>query len=38
MSNLSKEFHDAQSKLTTLAKDPGNDAKLKLYGLFKQVG
>lgn len=36
-SNLSNEFKAAQARLGTLQKDPGNDAKLKLYGLFKQV-
>lgn len=34
---MSNEFKEAQSKLTTLKKDPGNEVKLKLYGLFKQV-
>lgn len=30
-------FEAAQQKLLTLTKSPGNDAKLKLYGLFKQA-
>ena len=33
----SKEFEDAKTKLGVLKEDPGNEAKLKLYGLFKQV-
>ncbi len=33
----SKEFQEAQSRLSILKEDPGNDVKLKLYGLFKQV-
>lgn len=38
--NLSKSVEDleaAKQKVTTLTEDPGNEAKLKLYGLFKQV-
>jgi hypothetical protein len=34
---VSKQFEDAKSKLATLTEDPGNDVKLKLYALFKQV-
>lgn len=31
------ELEKAKQKLTTLTEDPGNDVKLKLYSLFKQV-
>lgn len=31
------ELENAKQKLTTLTEDPGNDVKLKLYSLFKQV-
>ncbi len=34
---VSKEFEDAKSRLSTLTEDPGNETKLKIYGLFKQV-
>jgi hypothetical protein len=34
---VSKEFEDAKVRLTSLSEDPGNEAKLKLYALFKQV-
>jgi len=34
---VSKEFEDAKSKLGSLKEDPGNEAKLKLYALFKQA-
>ena len=27
----------AKSRVSTLSNDPGNEAKLRLYGLFKQV-
>ena len=27
----------AKSRVATLSNDPGNEAKLRLYGLFKQV-
>ena len=33
----SKEFEDAKSRLSTLKEDPGNEAKLKIYALFKQT-
>ena len=31
------DLERAKRKLTTLSEDPGNDVKLKLYSLFKQV-
>ena len=34
---VSKEFDDAKASLAKLKEDPGNDVKLKLYALFKQV-
>ena len=33
----SAEFEQAVETVKGLATDPGNDVKLKLYGLFKQV-
>lgn len=33
-----KDFEKAQEQLKLLKKDPGNEIKLKLYALFKQVG
>jgi len=33
----SQEFSSAKERSTTLKEDPGNEAKLKLYALFKQV-
>jgi acyl-CoA-binding protein len=33
----SKEFDEAKAKLGSLKEDPGNEAKLKIYALFKQV-
>ena len=36
-SDMADRFAAAQQKLNTLTEDPGNNAKLKLYGLFKQV-
>ena len=36
-SDVSSRFEAAQVKLNTLTEDPGNAAKLKIYGLFKQV-
>lgn len=33
-----EQFEQAKSKLSTLKEDPGNEAKLKIYALFKQVG
>ncbi len=35
--NVSKEFEDAKSRLSTLTEDPGSDVKLRIYGLFKQA-
>lgn len=32
-----QQFEEAQKKLQTLKTSPGNEAKLKLYGLFKQA-
>ncbi|KAK7880389.1 hypothetical protein WMY93_032979, partial [Mugilogobius chulae] len=31
-----EQFEEAKSKLSSLQKDPGNEAKLKIYALFKQ--
>ena len=31
------EFEQARQKLSELKEDPGNQTKLQLYGLFKQV-
>ena len=31
------DLEKAKEKLSTLTEDPGNDVKLKLYGLYKQV-
>lgn len=31
------QFNEAKGRLSTLKKDPGNDVKLKIYALFKQV-
>jgi acyl-CoA-binding protein len=36
MSELDAEFQQASEDVKQLTKDPGNDAKLKLYGLYKQ--
>lgn len=36
MSELDTEFQQASEDVKKLTKDPGNDAKLKLYGLYKQ--
>ena len=35
--DVGARFDAAQVKLNTLTEDPGNMAKLKIYGLFKQV-
>lgn len=32
-----EEFNTAKETLGTLKKDPGNEVKLKIYALFKQV-
>jgi len=37
MSDLDAAFTQAQQDVTALAADPGNDAKLTLYGLYKQA-
>lgn len=37
MSDLDTEFAQAQDDVTKLADDPGNNAKLKLYALYKQA-
>jgi diazepam-binding inhibitor (GABA receptor modulating acyl-CoA-binding protein) len=37
MSDLKKMFEAATVDATNLAEAPGNDVKLKLYGLFKQA-
>jgi acyl-CoA-binding protein len=34
---LDEQFKDAQVKVKTLTKSPGNDALLELYSLFKQA-
>ena len=33
-----EQFEQAKGRMATLKKDPGNDVKLKIYALFKQVG
>ncbi len=35
--SLDDEFSKAKDRLNTLTEDPGNQAKLQLYALFKQV-
>ena len=37
MLHLDAEFADAARTATSLASDPGNDVKLRLYGLYKQA-
>jgi diazepam-binding inhibitor (GABA receptor modulating acyl-CoA-binding protein) len=37
MAELQQRFEQAQADVKTLSKDPGNEAKLTLYGLFKQA-
>lgn len=37
LAGLDKEFQAAGDRVKTLKQDPGNDHKLKLYALFKQV-
>lgn len=32
-----EQFNHAKSQMGTLKEDPGNEAKLKIYALFKQV-
>lgn len=36
-SSTIQQFEEAQKRLQTLKTSPGNEAKLKLYGLFKQA-
>jgi acyl-CoA-binding protein len=36
VSDLKKKFDDAAAAVKKLKEDPGNDAKLQLYALFKQ--
>ena len=36
MSDLKKKFEDAAAAVKKLKEDPGNDAKLQLYALYKQ--
>lgn len=36
MSALSPQFENAKARLGDLKEDPGNEVKLKIYGLFKQ--
>jgi uncharacterized integral membrane protein len=31
------EFEKAKTRLNSLQEDPGNDVKLRIYALFKQV-
>ena len=33
-----EDLERAKVRVTTLSEDPGNAAKLRLYGLYKQVG
>lgn len=33
-----EELEKAKQAVLTLTQDPGNDVKLQLYGLYKQVG
>jgi acyl-CoA-binding protein len=37
MSELDDAFAQASQSVTALAHDPGNDAKLQLYALYKQA-
>ena len=37
-SSASEDLEKAKARLNVLTEDPGNDMKLKLYGLYKQVG
>ena len=36
-SSASEDLEKAKARLSVLTEDPGNDVKLKLYGLYKQV-
>ena len=37
MSDLKTQFQEAQVRVKTLSKSPGNDTLLELYALFKQA-
>lgn len=37
LGNSKKEFENAVKLLTSLKDDPGNETKLQLYALYKQV-
>jgi len=37
LADLLNDFQAASARVKTLKQDPGNDHKLKLYALFKQV-
>lgn len=37
MGSYDTDFEKAKERLNTLKEDPGNQAKLKIYALFKQV-
>jgi acyl-CoA-binding protein len=37
MADLDAEFDSAVAGVTELTRDPGNDAKLRLYALYKQA-
>ena len=37
LGNLEEDFKAASERTKTLKQDPGNEHKLKLYALFKQV-
>lgn len=37
LSGSSEDLNKAQERLSVLTEDPGNEIKLKLYGLYKQV-
>lgn len=36
-SGMSDQFNKAKANVSTLKEDPGNEVKLKMYALFKQV-
>ena len=38
MDHLKNKFDAAAADLKNLSADPGNEVKLKMYGLFKQAG
>ena len=37
LGDAEENFKAAKERLSTLKEEPGNEVKLKLYGLFKQV-